>query len=177
MSRIGRKPLNIKDLSVRLKNESTVDLQLKDRVLSFSLPQGLSFELEDDFLTICAKNLSQYSSVIGLQRSLLDNFLSGTKNAFQKVVNLGGVGFRASVVDNFLTLNIGFSHIVKFLIPEDLQVKIVNQTSFIVSGSDKCALGTFVSRVKNIRKVEPYKARGISLEDDFILRKSGKSKK
>lgn len=179
MSRIGKKPIALDKLdSFALQGERRLNFKSGSHELSYELPSSLRFELEDKNLRVAFKKHDRQSSMMaGLHRTLLNNKICGFQQNFKKTIKLGGVGFKVFHKGNFLTLQLGFSHLVKFLIPKDVQVNVIDRTSFEIISHDKYAVGLFAAKIKSVRPVEPYKARGVIIEGDFVLRKSGKSKK
>ena len=111
-----------------------------------------------------------------MHRSLLNNAIIGASNGYEKVLELSGVGYRASLKDKNLNLQLGFSHDVNFPIPEGINITVNKQTSIVVKGSDKQLVGMVVSKIKSLRPPEPYKGKGIKEKGQYILRKEGKKK-
>ena len=112
----------------------------------------------------------------GMNRSLINNSVIGTSKGYEKTLELVGVGYRASLKDRELSLQLGFSHDIKFDIPEDIKITIEKQTILKISGSDKQLVGAVTSKIKSYRRPEPYKGKGIKEVGQYILRKEGKKK-
>ena len=112
----------------------------------------------------------------GMNRSLVNNAVIGTSKGYEKTLELVGVGYRASLKDNELTLQLGFSHDIKFDIPENIKITIEKQTILKINGSDKQLVGAVTSKIKSYRLPEPYKGKGIKEVGQYILRKEGKKK-
>ncbi|SVC37397.1 uncharacterized protein METZ01_LOCUS290251, partial [marine metagenome] len=112
----------------------------------------------------------------GMNRSLVNNAVIGTSKGYEKTLELVGVGYRASLKGNELTLQLGFSHDIKFDIPENIKITIEKQTILKISGSDKQLVGAVTSKIKSYRLPEPYKGKGIKEVGQYILRKEGKKK-
>ena len=112
----------------------------------------------------------------GMNRSLVNNAVIGTSKGYEKTLELVGVGYRASLKGNELTLQLGFSHDIKFDIPENIKITIEKQTILKISGSDKQLVGSVTSKIKSYRLPEPYKGKGIKEVGQYILRKEGKKK-
>ena len=112
----------------------------------------------------------------GMNRSLVNNAVIGTSKGYEKTLELVGVGYRASLKDRELTLQLGFSHDIKFDIPENIKITIEKQTILKISGSDKQLVGAVASKIKSYRRPEPYKGKGIKEVGQYILRKEGKKK-
>ena len=112
----------------------------------------------------------------GMNRSLVNNAVIGTSKGYEKTLELVGVGYRASLKDKELSLQLGFSHDIKFDIPENIKITIEKQTILKISGSDKQLVGSVTSKIKSYRPPEPYKGKGIKEVGQYILRKEGKKK-
>ena len=112
----------------------------------------------------------------GMNRSLVNNAVIGTSKGYEKTLELVGVGYRASLKDKELSLQLGFSHDIKFDIPENIKITIEKQTILKISGSDKQLVGSVTSKIKSYRLPEPYKGKGIKEVGQYILRKEGKKK-
>ena len=112
----------------------------------------------------------------GMNRSLVNNAVIGTSKGYEKTLELVGVGYRASLKDRELSLQLGFSHDIKFDIPENIKITIEKQTILKISGSDKQLVGAVASKIKSYRPPEPYKGKGIKEVGQYILRKEGKKK-
>ncbi len=112
----------------------------------------------------------------GMNRSLLNNAIIGASKGYEKVLELTGVGYRASLKGNTLNLQLGFSHDINFNIPEGVKILVEKQTILKISGSDKQQVGMVAAEIKSIRPPEPYKGKGIKEQGQYILRKEGKKK-
>ena len=112
----------------------------------------------------------------GMNRSLVNNAVIGTSKGYEKTLELVGVGYRASLKDRELSLQLGFSHDIKFDIPENIKITIEKQTILKISGSDKQLVGAVTAKIKSYRRPEPYKGKGIKEVGQYILRKEGKKK-
>ena len=112
----------------------------------------------------------------GMNRSLVNNAVIGTSKGYEKTLELVGVGYRASLKDRELSLQLGFSHDIKFDIPENIKITIEKQTILKISGPDKQLVGSVTSKIKSYRRPEPYKGKGIKEVGQYILRKEGKKK-
>ena len=128
-------------------------------------------------ITIKPKKIDKHSKRLwGMNRSLINNAIIGSSIGYQKTLELVGVGYRASLKDKQLNLQLGFSHDINFDIPDGVKILVEKQTILKVSGSDKQQVGMVVSKIKSFRKPEPYKGKGIKETGQYILRKEGKKK-
>ena len=112
----------------------------------------------------------------GMNRSLLNNAIIGASAGYNKILELTGVGYRASLKGNKLSMQLGFSHDVNFEIPESIKITVEKQTILKISGCDKQEVGMIASKIKSLRPPEPYKGKGIKEQGQYILRKEGKKK-
>ena len=128
-------------------------------------------------VSIKPKKLNQITKRLwGMNRSLLNNAIVGTSKGYEKILELTGVGFRASIKGNQLNLQLGFSHDINFDIPEGIKITVEKQTLLKIIGFDKLQVGMVASKIKSIRPPEPYKGKGIKEQGQYILRKEGKKK-
>ena len=177
MSRIGKKPVAI---------PSGVSAAIDNGVLSVKGPKGtltmgmtdlVSFEVEDSQISVSPSNKTKAArSHWGMQRTLVSNLIEGVTAGFTKVLEIKGVGYRASVQGRKLKLQLGFSHDVDIDVPEDLDVKVPDNTTVEISGIDKQKVGQLAAEIRRWRKPEPYKGKGIKYRGEFIFRKEGKKK-
>jgi len=128
-------------------------------------------------VSIKPKKIDQDSKRLwGMHRSLLKNAIMGTSEGFQKILELTGVGYRASIKGKQLSLQLGFSHDINFDIPEGIKLSVEKQTIIKITGCDKQQVGMVASNIKSLRPPEPYKGKGIKEQGQYILRKEGKKK-
>ena len=111
-----------------------------------------------------------------MKRSLINNAVIGSSEGYQKILELVGVGYRASLKGKQLNLQLGYSHDINFDIPEGIKIEVEKQTTIKISGADKQLVGDVVSKIKTFRKIEPYKGKGIREKGQYILKKEGKKK-
>ena len=112
----------------------------------------------------------------GMNRSLVNNAIIGASKGYNKTLELNGVGFRAALKGKQLNLQLGFSHDINFDIPETIKIIVEKQTIIKISGFDKQEVGMVASKIKSLKKTEPYKGKGIKEQGQYILRKEGKKK-
>ena len=134
-------------------------------------------KLEGDIITVCRPNdLKKMKSLHGLTRTLVNNMIVGVTAGYEKVLEINGVGYRASKSGKKLTLNLGYSHPVEMEDPEGLESK-VDGNKIIISGIDKEKVGQYAAEIRDKRRPEPYKGKGIKYADEVIRRKVGKTGK
>ena len=112
----------------------------------------------------------------GMNRSLINNAIIGTSTGYEKILELSGVGYRASLKGNILNMQLGFSHDVNFNIPEGVKIQVEKQNILKITSTDKQQVGMVAAQIKSIRPPEPYKGKGIKEQGQYILRKEGKKK-
>ena len=128
-------------------------------------------------LSIKPKKIDQNTKRLwGMNRSLINNAVIGSVKGYEKILELVGVGYRASIKDNQLNLQLGYSHDINFEIPEGIKIAVEKQTTLKISGFDKQSVGLTASKIKTLRKIEPYKGKGIREKGQHIMKKEGKKK-
>ena len=177
MSRIGNKPIPIPDgIKVDIQG-SNVAVSGPKGNLEREIRPEVSIKQEDGNLVLETRDESKKSMAMkGLTRSLVNNMVVGVGTGFQKKLIVEGVGYRMSVEGSSLTLNVGYSNPVTFKLPDGVQAAMVDKANTVMLESiDKELLGLTAARVREIRKPEPYKGKGIRYEGEHIVRKVGKS--
>ena len=122
------------------------------------------------------KNNQNIKRLWGMNRSLINNAIIGTSKGYEKILELSGVGYRASLKGNILNLQLGFSHDINFEIPEGVKIQVEKQIIIKITGNDKQKVGMVAAEIKSLRPPEPYKGKGIKEQGQYILRKEGKKK-
>ena len=177
MSRIGNKPIPVPSgVKVDIQGARIVVTGPKGKLEREIRPE-VSVKAEDGNLVLATMDASKKSMAMkGLTRSLINNMVVGVQTGFQKKLIVEGVGYRVAVEGKSLTLNVGYSNPVKFSLPAGVSATMVDKTSTVMLESiDKDLLGLTAAKVREIRKPEPYKGKGIRYEDEHIVRKVGKS--
>lgn len=176
MSRIGKKPIEIpKGVKIKL-NKSEIVVEGPKGTLSREIPREVEVVVDND--TIFVNRLSDNKrgrSLHGLVRTLVANMVTGVSGGFDKALEISGVGYRAAVQDDLLTLFVGFSKPVEYKIPEGISIKVEKQVNMVVSGIDKEFVGMVAAEIRDFKKPEPYKGKGIRYAGEKIRRKIGKS--
>lgn len=178
MSRIGKNPILLpKDVQV-LEQEGAYIFKGPHGQLSHKLPSGFTLHRSEDLLTLMRPTDEPKDKAFhGLHRTLLANKIQGVSSPFKKVLELNGVGYRAQLNSNVLTLSVGFTHPVEFSLPNGIKASVEKQTIITLTSSDKELLGQFAADVRSVRPPEPYKGKGIKYSGEKILRKEGKTGK
>jgi len=179
MSKIGKISITIPEKVKVILNGNNVNIDgplgkktLKIDSEIFDLNINKSKEL-----SIKPKKIDQKSKRLwGMNRSLLNNAILGANQGYEKILELTGVGFRATIKGKQLNLQLGFSHDINFDIPEGIKITVEKQTLIKIIGFDKQQVGMVSAKIKSIRPPEPYKGKGISEQGKYVLRKEGKKK-
>jgi len=177
MSRIGSKPIEIKDgVTINLDGQKVTVKGSKGELYE-NLPKEAIISIEEKNVIVKPANDSQLARAMwGLSRSLIDNMVTGVTEGFTKTLEVNGVGYRAAVQGKTLVLNLGYSHQIDFEIPEGIEIKCPKPTEIEISGINKQKVGQVAAVIRSYRKPEPYKGKGIKYSDERILRKEGKKK-
>ena len=179
MSKLGKKPIIIpKDTKVKIESgkltltgpKGSKELTLNDKIFTTSLSNDNSL-----ILNLIKKN-EEMNVLWGTTRSILNNAVIGVSVGHEKILELSGVGFRASLKGNNLNLQLGFSHDCSYEIPENVKITVEKLTTIKINGVDKDIVGKVASEIKKLKPVEPYKAKGIKEKGQYVLRKEGKKK-
>ncbi len=176
MSRTGKQPVSIEGVTVSIDG-SRVSAKGAKGELSVELLDLVNIEQNDGELVLKPANDSKKALVNwGTSRSLVQNIVTGVRDGFSKKLVISGVGYRAGMQGNDLKLTLGFSHDVIYQVPEGIRIQTPQPTEIIVSGIDKQQVGQVAANIREYRKPEPYKGKGVRYEDEFIFRKEGKKK-
>ena len=179
MSKIGKINISIPDKVKVLLSGNTINIEGPLGKKSLKIDTDI-FDLiinEGKEVSIKPKTINQnIKRLWGMNRSLLNNAIMGISKGYEKILELSGVGFRATLKGKQLNLQLGFSHDINFDIPEGIKITVEKQTIIKISGFDKQQVGMITSQIKIIRPPEPYKGKGIKEQGQYILRKEGKKK-
>lgn len=177
MSRIGKIPVTVPSgVRVNIEN-SLLKVEGKIGMLQYAFPSEVTVDYADDKITVNPSNSTSDSKAKwGLVRSLIFNMVKGVSEGWARNLEIVGVGYRASVVDGLLVLSLGYSHDIMYAIPSGVDIKCDKPTLISISGCDKQLVGQIAAEVRQFRKPEPYKGKGIKYSDEIIRRKDGKKK-
>ena len=177
MSRIGKKAVAVpKGVTADIDGQ-TVSAKGPKGQLAVSLSDRVSVAMTDDGVKIEPRDQSKEArSLWGMSRTLVQNIVVGVTEGFQTRLEINGVGYRAQVEGKNLNLALGYSHDVKFAIPEGIKIETPRPTEIIVSGIDKQKVGQVAAEIRRWRPPEPYKGKGVKYANEYIFRKEGKKK-
>tara|TARA_Y100001970_G_scaffold271358_1_gene366499 strand:- start:592 stop:1131 length:540 start_codon:yes stop_codon:yes gene_type:complete len=145
-------------------------LNIDTKIFELKIEEGKSVSIKPKSINQDTKRLW------GMNRSLVNNAIIGTSSGYSKILELSGVGYRATLKGKQLNLQLGFSHDINFDIPDSVKITVEKQTIIKINGSDKQEVGMIASKLKSLRPPEPYKGKGIKEQGQYILRKEGKKK-
>src|SRR5258708_2870566 len=178
MSRIGRMPITIPD-KVKIDAKGTsIEVTGPLGKLVQIIPKGISVKIDENVATVepTSEAGEKASSLHGLARSLINNAVIGVTQGFKKDLEIVGLGYRAAVAGDILTLTLGFAQPVKFKLPQGIKVAIdPKMTQLAISGIDAYVVGEVAARIRRLKKPEPYKGSGIKYAGEHIIRKAGKA--
>jgi large subunit ribosomal protein L6 len=176
MSRIGKQPISIPD---------RVKVTYDSRLLKVKGPQGelsrvihpdVDLGVKDGFIHVTPSgNIKRARAIQGLTRTLVANMIMGVTQGFERGLEVNGVGYRVDLQSNVLTLTLGYSHPVVYKLPEGISASIDKKNRIVLSGIDKELLGATAATIREFRRPEPYKGKGIKYVEEQIRRKAGKS--
>ena len=179
MSRIGVKPINIPaNIEVNINKDNYAIVKGPKGTLEQQLPKSMIIEVQGTELTVSRPSeIKEHKSLHGLTRTLINNMVIGVTDGYQKVLEIVGVGYRAQKQGSKLVLMLGFSHPVEMEDPSGLETVVEGTNKIIVKGIDKQQVGNYAAVIRDWRKPEPYKGKGIKYSDEVVRRKAGKTGK
>ncbi|KRC81555.1 50S ribosomal protein L6 [Sphingomonas sp. Root241] len=177
MSRIGKKPVSVPAGVTASIDGGVLNVKGPKGALSLNLREEISYTLEDGGISVQPANETKAARAFwGMQRTLVQNLVTGVTEGFTKKLLITGVGYRAASQGKVLKLQLGYSHDVNIDVPEGIEIKTPDQTTVEISGIDKQKVGQIAAEIRRWRKPEPYKGKGIKYDGEFIFRKEGKKK-
>lgn len=177
MSRVGKAPVKLaQGVKVDVKDQ-VVKVEGPKGKLSHALPRGISAKVESGAVVVTRdeKLAANASALHGLTRTLISNMVHGVSAGFTRELDIVGVGYRAAVKGNNLTLTLGYSHPVEYELPAGITAKVENNTRVILSGADKILIGMVAAKIRSFKEPEPYQGKGVKYVDEHIIRKQGKA--
>lgn len=179
MSRIGLKPITIPaGVEVKISDNNYIVVKGPKGQLEQQLHRDMKINIENNEITVVRPTENKkHKSLHGLTRTLIANMIEGVTKGYSKTLEIVGVGYRAQKQGNKLVLNLGFSHPVEMEAPEGIEIEVPANNKIVVKGIDKQKVGNYAAVIRDLRKPEPYKGKGIRYEGEIIRRKEGKTGK
>lgn len=177
MSRIGKQPVKLPSGVSASVSGQTIEIKGPKGTLEFSATDDVTISMGDNSVAVEPRGQSKRArQQWGMSRTMVANMVKGVSEGFKKELEINGVGYRAQLQGNSLKLNLGLSHDVDFPIPADVTVSAPKPTQIIIEGIDPQRVGQVAANIREWRKPEPYKGKGIKYIDEYIFRKEGKKK-
>ena len=175
MSRIGKKPVEFTpDVKVAV-NGDVITVEGKLGKLSLNLPPHTNAVVDGNHVVVGCDDHADAGMFHGLARSLVNNMVIGVSKGYSKELQIVGVGYKATLAGNKLTLNLGYSHPINYVVPEGIKMNIVDGVKIQISGIDKQLVGEVAARIRRYKKPEPYKGKGVRYSDEHVVIKPGKT--
>ena len=177
MSRIGKKPVGlVKGVSATISGQ-TIEVKGPKGTRSFTATDDVTLTIDEGAIKVTPRGTSKRArQQWGMARSMVENLVTGVSAGFKKELEIQGVGYRAAMNGNILKLSLGYSHEVNFDVPAGVTVTSPKQTEIVVEGIDQQLVGQVAANIREWRKPEPYKGKGIRYKGEFVFRKEGKKK-
>jgi large subunit ribosomal protein L6 len=177
MSRIGKRPVTMPSGVTATTEGQTLSVKGPKGSLSLQMVDDVRYDVGDEAISVQPANDSQRARAFwGMQRTLVQNLVTGVTEGFTKTLEITGVGYRAAMQGKNLRLQLGYSHDVNIAVPDDLSVATPDPTTVVISGTDRQRVGQLAAEIRRWRKPEPYKGKGIKYRGEYIFRKEGKKK-
>ena len=177
MSRIGKKPVAVPPGVTASMDGGIISIKGPKGTLTMAMREEISYSLDEGGVLVKPANATKAARAFwGMQRTMVQNLVTGVTDGFTKTLEITGVGYRANAQGAKLKLQLGYSHDVDIDVPSDLDVKTPDQTTIHISGIDKQKVGQLAAEIRRWRKPEPYKGKGIKYRGEYIFRKEGKKK-
>ncbi len=176
MSRIGKQPIAIPPkVKVEVKGQS-VHVEGPKGKLDWELPRRTSLKVENGKVVVSRQGDDARAKALhGLSRALVNNMVRGVSEGFAKKLEIQGVGFKAAVADNNVTLSLGYSHPIVYPIPAQIKVTVEENTKLTIEGPDRQVVGEVAAELRSFYPPEPYKGKGVRYTDERVIRKEGKT--
>ena len=175
MSRVAKNPVQIPDGVIVSYESNIVNVKGKNGEMNLSMPESVEIEINESLILVKYDESNQQSvALAGTTRANINNMVIGVSDGFEKKLELKGVGYRAKASGQLLELTLGFSHPVKYQLPEDVKVETPSQTEVVLKSFNKQILGQAAAEIRSFRPPEPYKGKGVRYSDENVRRKEAK---
>jgi large subunit ribosomal protein L6 len=177
MSRIGKRPVAVPGGVTAAIADGTLTVKGPKGTLTLRLADDVTYEVSEGSISVQPANATKRARAFwGMQRTMVQNLVTGVTDGYTKVLEITGVGYRANSQGKNLKLQLGYSHDVDFAVPEGIEIKTPDNTTIEITGIDKQMVGQVAAEIRRWRKPEPYKGKGIKYRGEYIFRKEGKKK-
>ena len=179
MSRIGLKPITIPSgVEIKIKDDNNVEVKGPKGQLSENINPDMDIKIEDGVLTVARPSEDKkHKSLHGLSRTLISNMITGVTEGYSKSLEIEGTGYRAAKQGKKLVLTLGYSHPLELEDPSGIEVEVPAPNKIVVKGINKQQVGSYAAKIRDFRKPEPYKGKGIRYSNEIVRRKVGKTGK
>ena len=175
MSRIGKKPIQIKDISITQTSDS-IKVKGKLGELEMKIHPNITVDIQNDEILVKRPDDTRENRALhGLTRALINNMVKGVTEGYTKSLDIVGVGYKAELKGEAILFNLGYSHPILFMAPSGIKLEVPVPTQVRISGSNKELVGMIAAKIRSFKKPEPYKGKGIKYSNEVIIRKAGKT--
>lgn len=175
MSRIGKKPIPIKDVTINFNN-GLLKVKGKHGELEMKVHPNIKLDITKEEIVVTRPDDSKENrSLHGLTRALINNMIKGVSEGYSKSLDIVGVGYKAESKGNAVLFNLGYSHPIYFMPPDGIKIEVPAPTQIKIFGSDKELVGLIAAKIRSFKKPEPYKGKGVKYSNEIIVRKAGKT--
>ncbi|WP_319825774.1 50S ribosomal protein L6 [Thalassovita sp.] len=177
MSRIGKKPVELPSGVSASVSGQTIEVKGPKATQNFTATDDVTITVDGNVVTVTPRGKSKRArQQWGMSRTMVSNMVKGVTEGFKKELEITGVGYRAQMQGNTLKLSLGYSHDVNFDVPAGVTVTCPKQTEIVIEGNDPQLVGQVAANIREWRRPEPYKGKGIKYKGEYIFRKEGKKK-
>ncbi|MFC4217339.1 50S ribosomal protein L6 [Pseudophaeobacter arcticus] len=177
MSRIGKKSVDLPSGVTASVSGQSIEVKGPKGTRSFTATDDVTITVEENAVSVTPRGMSKRArQQWGMSRTMVANLVTGVTTGFKKELEIQGVGYRAQMQGTTLKLNLGYSHDVEFVAPEGVTITAPKQTEIVVEGNDQQQVGEVAAKIRDWRRPEPYKGKGIRYKGEFVFRKEGKKK-
>ena len=175
MSRIGKKPIQIKDITIT-QTSDFIKVKGKLGELEMKIHPNITVNVQKDEILVTRPDDSRENRALhGLTRALINNMVKGVTEGYTKSLDIVGVGYKAELKGEAILFSLGYSHPILFMAPAGIKLEVPTPTQLKISGSNKELVGMIAAKIRSFKKPEPYKGKGIKYSNEIIIRKAGKT--
>lgn len=176
MSRVGKKPISIPDKTTVTYKDRLITIKGQKGTLSRTIHPDVNLDVKDGIIQVePIQDTREGRALQGMTRSLVSNMVTGVNSGFERVLEINGIGYRATLSGKTLVLNLGFSHPINYDLPDGIDATVDKNNTIRLSGIDKEKVGHVAAAIRKFRPPEPYKGKGVKFAEERIIRKAGKT--